>query len=263
VWVRTPLRRSPQALPKQAHAQHGLTGVRYRVAVVKRIDSEGHESSLEPSEDVDTLVPDGVVADKVFVEHLESDAEHNKEVLDEDDAFLGSATAEVWEYEIVDERAAEFEEAIRRSRRVLEFEPIDTDLTEPDEALDEIPSDASRLSRSPTEEAPVTGHGSGVRAGDDGPAGQPTGDPSAGGLEVGAPDVGPIEEGEPVESAPDQIDDLNVLKSRDPRLGLTNRGKKPAENWAANTGQTRNPDQGIEEDALGKADSTLGNRRRR
>ena len=78
--------------------------MRYRVAVVKRIDSEGHESSLEPSLDVDTLVPDGVVADKVFVEHLESDAEHVQETLDEDDAFLGSATTEIWEYEVVDER---------------------------------------------------------------------------------------------------------------------------------------------------------------
>ena len=167
--------------------------MRYRVAVVKRIDSEGHESSLEPSLDVDTLVPDGVVADKVFVEHLESDAEHVQETLDEDDAFLGSATTEIWEYEVVDERAAEFEEAMRRSRRVLEFEPIEADLTGPEEALDEIPSDEPRLSQSPADEAAVTRHGSGVRAGDDGPAGRPTGDPSAGGLAVGAPDVGPLD----------------------------------------------------------------------
>ena len=62
--------------------------------------------------------------------------------------------------------------------------------------------------RSLTDEPPVTRHGSGVRAGDDGPAGRPTGDPSAGGLQVGRPDVSPLDEGEPVEPEPDQMDDL-------------------------------------------------------
>jgi len=237
--------------------------VRYRVALVKRIDSEGHESSLDPSADVDTLVSGGVVADKVFVEHLESDAEHVQEVLDEDDAFLGSATTEIWEYEVVDERADEFEDAMRRSRRVLEFERIDADQTEADEALDEIPSDDSRISGSLTDEPPVTRHGSGVRAGDDGPAGRPTGDPSAGGLQVGRPDVSPLDQGEPVEPEPDQMDDLNVLKSSDPRLGLTNRGQKPPEDWAADTGETRNPDGGIDEESLGRTESALGPGRRR
>jgi len=236
--------------------------VRYQVAFVKRIDSEARETTFEPSEDVDALLPDGVVADKVFVEHLESEAEHSEETLDEDDAFLGSATPEIWEYEVVDDRAAEFEDAMRRSRRVLEFQRLDADLTEDSEALDQIPDDDSEASGPPEEEPPVGRYGSGVRAGDDGPAGRPTGDPSAGGLKAGAPDIGPIEEGEPVVPAPDQIDDLNVMKSRDPRLGLTNRGKKPAEDWAADSGETRNPDRGVDEEVLGRAESTLGPRRR-
>jgi len=37
------------------------------------------------------------------------------------------------------------------------------------------------------------------------------------------------------------LDDLNVTTANDPRLGLTNRGDKPAQDWAANTGPTRNP----------------------
>lgn len=173
-------------------------GVRYRVVFVKRIDSEGRESSFEPSLDVDTLVPDGVVAEKVFIEHLESAAEHSDEILDEDDAFLGSATPEVWEYDVVDERAAEFEEALRRSHRVLEFETMDADATDPGEVDEEFSNDLSRVSTSEEEDAPVTAHGSGVRAGDDGPAGRPTADPSAGGLTVGRPDIAPAGDGEPV-----------------------------------------------------------------
>jgi hypothetical protein len=230
---------------------------------VKRIDSEGRDSTADPSIDLDTLVSDGVIADKVFVEHLESDADHGEESLDEDDAFLGSATPEIWEYEVVDERAAEFEEAMRRSRRVLEFERIDSELTESEEALDEIPRDDSTTWSSDTDSAPVTRHGSGVRAGDDGPAGRPTGDPSAGGLRVGGPDTEPVGEGEPLEPDPDQIDDLNVLKASDPRVGLTNRGKKPPEDWAANTGETRDPEGDVEEDHLGHAASTLSPRQKR
>jgi len=235
--------------------------VKYRVAFVRRIDSEGRESSLEPSSDLDTLIPDGVVADKVFVEHLESQAEHSQEVLDEDDAFLGSATAEVWEYEVVNERAAEFEEAMRRSHRVLEFEAVDDESTGPDEVTDEFP-EGTRIEAEP-EEVPVTRHGSGVRSGDDGPAGRPTGDPSAGGLNVGSSHMGQAAQGEAIEPTPDEIDDLNVLKARDPRLGLTNRGKKPPQDWAANTGETRNPERGIEEDQLDEAESTLSPPRRR
>ena len=60
-------------------------------------------------------LPDGVVVEKNFVERLESMAQHSQEVLDEDDAFLGRAGTEVWEYEIVNDRASEFEDALKNS----------------------------------------------------------------------------------------------------------------------------------------------------
>ena len=62
----------------------------------------------------------------------------------------------------------------------------------------------------------------------------PTGDPSAGGLGSGS--LRAADE-ETLESGSGGIDDLNVVKASDPRLGLTNRGQKPAEDWAADTGQ--------------------------
>lgn len=60
---------------------------------------------------------------------------------------------------------------------------------------------------------------------------------------------------------PDQIDDLNVVKANDRRLGLTNRGKKRPEDWVADTGPTRNPDSRVDDEALGRRESTLSPRR--
>ena len=34
-------------------------------------------------------IPDGVVADKVFVGRFDPESKHSQEVMDEDDAFLG------------------------------------------------------------------------------------------------------------------------------------------------------------------------------
>ena len=79
--------------------------MRYRVAFAKRVKSDGDPSSMQPSADLDAIIPDGVVAEKVFVEQLESEAQHSQEVLDEDDAFLGVAAPEVWEYDVVDARS--------------------------------------------------------------------------------------------------------------------------------------------------------------
>lgn len=47
--------------------------------------------------ELDVNLPDGAVAEKVFVERLEPAAQHSQEVLDEDDAFLGAVTAEAWD----------------------------------------------------------------------------------------------------------------------------------------------------------------------
>jgi len=139
---------------------------------------------MHPSAELDQNLGDGIVAEKVFVEQFESEAQHSQEVLDEDDAFLGSAAPEVWEYEVVDARASEFEEAIQNSDLVIEYDLMDSTETTPDEVADVAldqgavypPDSYTETGRDVTEE------GSGVRAGDGGPAGMPTVDPSAGGL---------------------------------------------------------------------------------
>lgn len=65
--------------------------MRYRVAFEKRLQSDGHESPIDPTALLDEELADGVVAEKVFVERLEPDAQHSQETLDEDDAFLALA----------------------------------------------------------------------------------------------------------------------------------------------------------------------------
>jgi hypothetical protein len=212
--------------------------MRYRVAFAKRVQSDGDDSPMRPSAELDENLPEGVVAEKVFVEQLETEAQHSQEVLDEDDAFLGSAAPEVWEYEVVDDRATEFEDAISKSDLVMEFDVVDSSVTEKDDATPVGLSDRGVFPRDRGNEGvDVTKDGSGVRSGDDGPAGMPTGDPSAGGLNVGRSS----DAGELVHAGSGAIDDLNVTTANDPNLGLTNRGEKPAEDWAADTGPTRNP----------------------
>jgi hypothetical protein len=99
--------------------------MRYRVAFTRRESSGDEDREMKPSVELDLNLSDGIVAEKVLVEQLESDARHNQETLDEDDAFLGSAAAEVWEYEIVDGNATDFEDALKNSDLVLEYEVID------------------------------------------------------------------------------------------------------------------------------------------
>jgi hypothetical protein len=97
--------------------------MRYRVTFRKRFDSDGEPSSIDPTEFLD--LPDGLVLDKVLVEGLEPEAKHSQEVLDEDDAFLGSAAAEVWEFEIADGREDEFVTAMENSGTVMEYDQTD------------------------------------------------------------------------------------------------------------------------------------------
>ena len=160
------------------------------MAFAKRFDSNGQESALDPTVEFDALLPEGTIAEKLFVERLEPSSDHGQEVLDEDDAFLASSSPEVWEYEIVDEHKRDFEDAIGRAGRILEFGEVDADGTGPEEVTDEVLEQAEedrqdKLNAAYDTSRPlrdVTKQGSGVRAGNDGPAGQPTGDPSAGGL---------------------------------------------------------------------------------
>ena len=96
----------------------------YRVTFAKRFQSDGEASSLDPTAELDTYLADGVVVDKSLVSQFDPEAKHSQEVLDEDDAFLGMAAAEVWEYDVADGREREFEDAIRNSQVVMEFQTI-------------------------------------------------------------------------------------------------------------------------------------------
>ena len=205
----------------------------YRVVFAKRFQSDGQESILDPTAELDGYIPDGVVADKVFVERFDPEAKHSQEVLDEDDAFLGLAAAEVWEYEVVNERKKDFETAIENSETVMEFDVTDDSLTDKSDVTSTPLGDSSTRAQGATSpDEGVDRSGSGVRGVDDGPGGQPTGDPSAGGL--GSQRLGPDVEDSYGE-------DLTIHSADDPVLGLTNYGDKEAEDWAADTGPTRNP----------------------
>ena len=224
----------------------------YRVAFAKRFQSDGTESTVDPSSELDVYLPDGVVAEKEFVERFEPRAQHPQEVLDEDDAFLGLASAEVWEYEVVDERAQEFEDAIRNSQTVMEFEVIDETPTTADEVTGVALGDGD--TRAPdrfTSGEVVTSGGSGVRGVDDGPGGQPTGDASAGGsMGPGRPYLSLDEAEGAVNNDAGGIDDLNIVSAKDPRLGLTDYGDVGPDDWAANTGPTHTPEEAVRTSSL-------------
>jgi hypothetical protein len=97
--------------------------MRYRVAFARRYKPDGESSDIDPADFLD--LPYGIVQDNVFVERVEPEAKHSQEVLDEDDAFLGMAAAEVWEFEVTDGREDEFITALTNSGTVIEYEPMD------------------------------------------------------------------------------------------------------------------------------------------
>src|SRR3954451_9236392 len=109
--------------------------MRYRVVFAKRFQSDGTESALDPTAEMDVYIPDGVVADKVFVERFEPASKHNQEVLDEDDAWLGLAAAELWDYDIVDGCEQDFVDAMRNSETVMEFSVIEETSVDPEDAI--------------------------------------------------------------------------------------------------------------------------------
>ena len=97
--------------------------MRYRVTFAKRFESNGEASGIDPTKFLD--LAEGVVQDKVIVEALEPESMHGQEVMDEDDAFLGRAAAEVWEYEVTDGREDEFVAALVGSGTVMEYDRMD------------------------------------------------------------------------------------------------------------------------------------------
>ncbi len=246
--------------------------MRYQIAFAQKLQSSGAEEPLNPTLQLDAKLADGVIAEKTLVERVESDAQHGEDSLDEDDAFLASTSPEVWEYEVVDERVGEFEDAIRRTTGILEYEVMQSDLAESRDVLDtdqrELQAEEDRDSkhneayRAPETGRDATSQGSGKRAGDDGPAGRPTADSSAGALNVGAPDVGLNPFQDLPEGNEEQVGDLSLSKSSDRSLGLTNRGHKQPQDWAANDGPSRNPERGIKSDSTTDDQSTLAPKKR-
>ena len=117
-----------------------------------------------------------MIAEKAFVGRLVPQAEHSRIGLNADDVFPASAAPEIWEYEIVGERAAEFEEGMLRSGGVLEYEVLDERKADPEDIMDDIPAS----------------------------------DPSAGGLSVGAWSVGIDTEEDLRQENSRETDDLNV-----------------------------------------------------
>ncbi len=224
----------------------------YRVAFQKRFQSDGAESTLDPSSELDVYLPDGVVADKEFVERFEPASQHSQEVLDEDDAFMAMASTEVWEYDVVDERRSDFEDAIRNSQMVMDFEVIDETPTDPDEVtgvnLGDGESHAPEQARAAAASRGTVREGLGVRGVDDGPGGQPTVDTSAGEMTPSRPYLN-LDDAEGIASdGGGGIDDLTIVSADDPSLGLTEFGETGPDDWAAATGPARVPDRGLQTD---------------
>jgi hypothetical protein len=84
----------------------------------------------------------------------------------------------------------------------------------------------------------------------------------AGGLSRGAEALPPDESAD-LDNASGELDELTVVKGNDPRLGLTNLGSQPPEDWAANTGSARNPDRGVETENPQDRASTLSPSKRK
>ena len=216
------------------------------MALAKRLQSDSSESVVDPTADVDVDIPDDVVVDKVFVGRLEPSAQHSQEVLDEDDAWLGLAATELWEYDVVDGREQDFIAALRNSEVVMEFSEIDETNIDQDDLSSTTLQDSG--GKAPDEidfNASVQQGGSGIRSIDDGPGGQPTGDASASGMGPSKPYLANDEVEGIGNDQSGGIDDLSVLSAEDPSLGLTNYADKGPDDWAADTGPTRNPGTGV------------------
>ena len=97
--------------------------MKYQVTFRERSDVNGNPSE-NPPEFVDPELVDGVVLDTAFVERIEPDSLHVQEIMDEDDDFL-SLGSEVWEYDIAEGRNQEFEDALKNSQMVMEYEVLD------------------------------------------------------------------------------------------------------------------------------------------
>jgi hypothetical protein len=96
--------------------------MKYRVVFRERTDVEG-EKADNPTSFLDAELDDDTVLDSRFVGRLQPDALHSSDTLEEDDAFLG-VTAEIWEYDVADGKDQDFQDALRNSGMVMEFDQL-------------------------------------------------------------------------------------------------------------------------------------------
>ncbi len=99
--------------------------MKYRVTFMERTDGRGNPTE-NPPEFVDPQLMDGVVQDAAFIERFEPQNMHVQEVMDEDDSFLSIGT-EVWEYDVADGHKQDFEDALKNSRLVIEYETLENE----------------------------------------------------------------------------------------------------------------------------------------
>lgn len=209
--------------------------MRYRVTFAKRYQPDGQVSEIDPTADLDMDLADGVVAEKTFVERLEPASQHSQEVMDEDDGFLAMAAPEIWEYEVVDDRADEFEEALEAAKpAIVSFEVMDESETLEEDAT-AVPLEEGYSVVSETFGLPPD-------------SGSP---PDAATTQMGKHEMDTISP-----DAGGDLDELTVVSADDPNLGLTSPTEVDAD-WAADTGPTRNPDRGIATKDLTDKGSTL------
>jgi hypothetical protein len=97
--------------------------MKYQVTFRERNDVHGNPAE-NPPEFVEPELMDGIVLDSALVERIEPENLHGEEDMEEDDDFLSLGT-EVWEYDIADGRGQEFEDALKNSQMVMEYEVLD------------------------------------------------------------------------------------------------------------------------------------------
>lgn len=97
--------------------------MKYQVTFRERTKGTGEPAENPPSF-VEPELTDGIVLDAAMVERFEPDSLHGQDVMDEDDDFLSIGT-EVWEYDIAEGREQEFEDALKNSQMVMEYEVLD------------------------------------------------------------------------------------------------------------------------------------------
>ena len=97
--------------------------MKYQVTFMERTDGAGNPSENPPAF-VEPELMDGVVLDAALVERIEPDSLHNNDVMDEDDSFLSIGT-ELWEYDIAPGRDRDFEDALKNSQMVIDYQALD------------------------------------------------------------------------------------------------------------------------------------------